>query len=68
MKEYQKKKIKELVQSLEKDMKEINKMKQGFSSEKSNFSSPQKTQKVLEEIVVPPLEILSEKPVKKKKS
>ena len=60
------KKIRELIKTLEKDLKEIDELSKGIKKEKIRIS-PQKNKQLLEEIIVPPLELLKDVPLKKGK-
>ena len=58
-----------ILHDLEKDLKEIEQLRLKVKTKKISFLTPQETKKVLEEIVVPPLELLKEEeePEKPKK-
>ena len=59
--------MKDLISDLEVQMKKIDKMKDNIDEESPGLVSAKQNNKFLEEIVVPPLEMLKDEPPKKKK-
>lgn len=54
-------KIKQIIADLEKDMEELNRIKERIKLKKIKIPSPQENKRLIEEIIVPPLELLHEK-------
>lgn len=52
--------IKEIIADLEKDMQELNKIKQRIKLKSLKIPTPAQNKKLIEEIIVPPLELLQE--------
>jgi hypothetical protein len=61
----EKKKMLTIVKDLQKRMKELESLKKNIDSSKIKLSSARKSRELLEEIKVPPLEILKETSEKK---
>lgn len=53
-------KIKEIIADLERDMRELEELKKRIKLKKFKIPTPEENKKLIEEIIVPPLELLEE--------